>query len=173
MKNKKKSNKVLIGMPGCGKSTIGKLLAEKLGINFCDVDEYIEKRKNQKIVNIFKNGESFFRKIEKEAVKEVSQITPTVISTGGGVIKDSENIDVLKETGIIIFINRPLELILGDIETEGRPLLKDNIKALESLYSERYELYKEYCDFEIINNSTIDNVLEQITHLAKHYDFGR
>ncbi|GAA0180764.1 shikimate kinase [Clostridium sediminicola] len=173
MKNKKKSNKVLIGMPGCGKSTIGKLLSEKLEIEFYDVDAYIEKQQEQKIVDIFKNGESFFRKIEKEAIKVVSQKTPSVISTGGGVIKDKENIDVLKETGIIIFINRPLELIFKDITTDDRPLLKDNIKALESLYNERYQLYKKYCDFEIINNSTIENILEQIIHLTKNFDSGR
>jgi shikimate kinase len=160
-------NLVLIGMPGCGKSTIGHLLSEKLELPFCDIDEYIENKEKKKIKDIFKNGEAIFRKIEKQAVKEVSLKTPMVISTGGGVIKDEENITELKKNGIIIFINRPLGLIISDINTEDRPLLKEQSGALEKLYKERYQLYKMYCDYEIKNISSLEGVVEEVFGLVR------
>jgi replication-associated recombination protein RarA len=96
---------VLIGMPGCGKSAIGQILAVKLGMSFLDVDTFIEADTEQTITEMFKNGEEGFRDIEAKAVLQVSEKAPVVISTGGGVIKRYENILNLKKNGIIIYIN--------------------------------------------------------------------
>jgi shikimate kinase len=158
----KNTNIVLIGMPGCGKTTIGKLLAEKLNKSFIDVDSYIERVENRTIPEIFLQGESYFRDIETKAVKNVAKSEGQIISTGGGVIKRKENIETLKENGIIIFIDRPVEDIASDVDTENRPLLKDKKEALFTLYKERYDLYKASCDYQVKNEESIDFVLDKI-----------
>lgn len=159
-------NIVLIGMPGCGKTTIGKYISESLNIEFCDVDEYIVKRENKSITEIFENGEEHFRKIESESVKEVSSTYPKIISTGGGVVKNYKNIEVLRKKGIIIFINRPLKDISDDVDIQNRPLLKDGTEKLYILYDQRYKLYKEYCDYEILNTN-LQECTEKIISILK------
>lgn len=154
-------NIVLIGMPCCGKTTIGKKLSEILKSDFCDVDEYIVNSTGKSINEIFENGEEFFRDIESKSIKEVSSCMPKVISTGGGAIKRKENIDSLKEKGTIFFINRPIEDICSDVDVKSRPLLKDGVDKIYKLYEERYDLYKNYCDHEIINTD-IDKCINQI-----------
>lgn len=149
-------------MPGCGKSTIGKLLSEKLGLDFCDVDEYIEKKEGLTIPQIFRYGEAHFRKIEEISVAEISKTYPKVISTGGGVVLKHKNIDNLKKNGIIIFINRPLENIISGLDISKRPLLKDGIEKIYNLYNERIELYKKYCDIEVMNDRKIEDTIESI-----------
>lgn len=155
-------NLVFIGMPGCGKTTIGRILAEKLHKSFFDVDEYIEKTTGRLIKEIFLDGEEAFRKIERKAVLELSKSTSSVISTGGGAVKDVNNIISLKENGIIFFIDRPLEDIINDLETKDRPLLKEGKHKVYKLYEERYNLYKEYCDFHIRNTETIEATVKKI-----------
>lgn len=161
-------NIVLIGILGCGKTTIGKALAEKTGIEFVDVDEYIEKRLNTTINDIFKQGgEDEFRKIETEAIKEVSSRLPCIISTGGGAIKKQENMKILGENSIIVFINRPIENITADIDISFRPLLAEGPSKLYSLYKERYPLYKKYADYEIINDRDVETIVNQLINLIK------
>ena len=164
-KNYRMKNIVLIGMPGCGKSVIGQILAEKLGMTFLDIDTYIEESTKHTITEIFKNGEEGFRDIEAKAVEEVSEKAPAVISTGGGVIKRYENILNLKKNGIIIYINRPIENIAVDIDVEARPLLSKDPSQLYRLYKERGPLYKKYCDHEIMNIGNIDDVVSNIIEI--------
>ncbi|NLY46875.1 MAG: shikimate kinase [Tissierella sp.] len=161
-------NIVLIGMPGCGKTTIGKLLSDQLNIKYCGIDEYIEKSTGKTIPEIFKNGEERFRRIEREAVKEISKEENTVIATGGGVIKYIENIDNLRKSGIIVYINRPLENIIEDIDIDNRPLIKDKKEKLYTLYEERYLLYKEYCDYEVMNTGSLQEVTQKIIGIIKN-----
>lgn len=158
-------NIVLIGMPGCGKSEIGKILAEKLEMILLDMDTYIEKSTKCTITEIFKNGEEGFRDIEAKAVVELSEKTSAVISTGGGVIKRYENILNLKKNGIIIYINRPIKNIEADIDVETRPLLTQEPYKLYRLFEERGNLYKKYCDHEIMNISNIDDVVNNIIEI--------
>jgi shikimate kinase len=161
------SNIILIGMPGCGKTTIGKILAERLNREFIDIDAFIEKTEGTTIPEIFKKGEDHFRDIESRAVKQVAGKSKVIISTGGGVIKRHKNIEALRDNGLILFINRPIENIAGDVDTENRPLLNKDKSALYNLYEERYELYKAYCDIEIINDEPIDIVLERILNVVE------
>ena len=162
-----KSNIILVGMPGCGKTTIGKLVAERLGYEFCDLDEYIVVKEKMTIDEMFENGEDYFRDIESSGVRDVSKMKNTVISTGGGVVKRQENIDALKKDGDIIFIDRPLENIISDVDTDSRPLLKDGKDRLYKLFEERYKLYQDCCDIEIVNDCEIDALVEKIVELIK------
>jgi len=155
-------NIVLIGMPGSGKTTIAKALNRRLGLKFVDVDEYIEKYSGKSIPELFSVSESHFRNFESEAILRLSMDHSLVIATGGGVVKNNININRLKKNGVIIFIDRPIENIAGDVEISKRPLLKDGVNKLYDLYNERYELYKKYSHFRVVNDSEIENVVENI-----------
>jgi len=155
-------NIVLIGMPGCGKTTLGKVLSENLGLKFVDVDKYIEEKSGKTISQLFDISEEYFRSVESEVVYELSKEKPSVISTGGGVIKNYINIERLKETGIVIFIDRPIDNIISDVEVSTRPLLKDGVHKLHELFKERYEIYKKCCDLHVMNDSDINETVKRI-----------
>ena len=130
-------NIVLIGMPGCGKTTLGKILNKELSMEFYDMDNYIERKTDKKISELFEKGENYFRDIESLACEELSKNKNVIISTGGGVIKRKENIDFLKENGIVIFIDRSVDDIIGDVDISKRPLLKEGKEKVLKLYEER------------------------------------
>ena len=162
---REKQNIVLVGMPGSGKTTIGKLIAEKTGMKFIDSDEEIVKRAGKSISEIFgKVGESGFREIESEVILSLSSNQHSVIATGGGAILNKKNIELLKENGKIYFIDRDLK----DIEaTSDRPL-SSNKADLEKRYKERYPLYCSRSDKKIeIGN---DKYLNMQKILEDFYD---
>lgn len=169
MKNKIIVNKniVFIGLPGCGKTSMGKAVAERLSIPFYDVDEYIEKKEGRLIKEIFLQGEDYFRKLESEAIEEISNKCPSVIATGGGAVKVSYNMEVLKRKSIIIFINRPIENIIRDIKISTRPLLAEGPEKLFELYEERYFLYKKYSDVEVLNDLDFKETVDKIVNHLK------
>jgi len=119
------------------------------------------------ITEIFKNGEAAFRDIESLAIDKLSEKTSVIISTGGGVIKKQKNILNLKKKGVIIYINRPIENIVTDINVEGRPLLAKDPAKLSRLFDERGPLYKRYCDYEIMNIRGVDDVVNSIIEIYK------
>jgi shikimate kinase len=160
-------NIVLIGMPGSGKTTIGKILSNKLNMFFYDADEYIEKKEQKTIKEIFENGEEYFREIEAKAIEEICETCPSVIATGGGVIKKEENMKVLMKNSIIIFIDMPLEKIIKNINADTRPLLTNNLSRIHNLYEERYPLYKKYCDIHVINKGSVHEITCKILELLE------
>lgn len=156
---KDKMNIVLIGMPSSGKTTVGKAISEKLCKDFTDSDEGIVRSAGKSIPDIFAcYGESIFRGIEKEVIKTLSMKNSQIISTGGGVILNDENIEVLKGNGRVYFLDRPLEKL---ITTSDRPL-SSNRSDLEKRYRERYELYKRAADVVIDGSGTVDEVAKLI-----------
>ena len=160
---KEKQNIVLIGMPGSGKSTIGKALAEKLGRDFIDTDDVITE-KHGIISDIFATkGEKYFRDIETEAVKKTAKKGGIVIATGGGAIMRKENVRALRQNGIIFFLNRPLDDI---IPTSDRPLSSD-IESLRKRFEERYPIYKATGDFEIAIDGKVENAVNRILECLK------
>ena len=143
-------NIVLIGMPGVGKTTIGKQLACELAREFVDVDEYIEQQAGMSIPEMFAVSEEFFREREAAVIRELSARGNMVIATGGGVIKVAANIQTLKSTGLVLFLNRSIDDILVDMDADYRPLLKDNPREkLQQLYHERYDKYLGCADYTI------------------------
>lgn len=157
-----KENIVLIGMPGSGKSTIGRILGEKLDLLFIDLDKEIEKYSGQSIPSLFEKGEDHFRKIESEVAVSFSKQKSLVIATGGGIILREANVEALREKGIIIFLNRKIEIIAEDVITSTRPLLTEGVVKLYQIYNERIELYLKYSDIMIENNKTPHVAIKQI-----------
>lgn len=164
MKNLK-SNIVLIGMPGCGKTTVGKVLAKRLGYKFCDMDSYIQEISKKTIKELFENGEENFRDWETKACEELSRCRNTIIASGGGVVKREKNIEILKKSCTILFIDRPVERIINDVDINSRPLLKDGKERLYNLYDERYELYKKAADIQILNKGYLRDTIDIIINI--------
>lgn len=161
-------NIVLIGLPGCGKTTLGKLIAKGLGFSFIDCDEVIEKNEKKAISKIFEEfGEDTFRDIETKTLKSLLTVQNAVIATGGGCVERSENFEILKSLGTVIFVNRPVEKIIEDIDTSKRPLLTDGKARLYTLNERRLPLYKEVCDLDIWVDSTPEAATEKILNEVK------
>ena len=159
-------NIVLIGIPGCGKSTIGYRMSQKINYSFFDADKYLEEKENRIISDIFsKEGEEYFRKLETKYLKDLSKKEQIIISTGGGAVKKKENIDILKQNGIIIFLDRTIEDISKE-NHENRPLLQ-NIENLWKLYDERINLYRKYADIIIKNDDDMNVIVERIITTLK------
>ena len=158
-------NIVLIGMSGCGKSTIGKLVADKLGKTFVDTDIKIIEKIGMSIADYFAvYGEASFREIETQVIQELAGERGLVISTGGGVVKDPYNLSLLKLNGHIIWIHRDLELLESG---EGRPLAPD-AEATRKLYAERLPLYTAAAESIAENNGTEkDGVCAVLTAFQK------
>ncbi len=156
-----KQNIVLIGMPSSGKTTLGKIIAEKTGKKFIDTDALITEKYGN-IPDIFKDkGEEYFRGLESKVITEVSVLQSSVIATGGGAILNPENIDSLKANGILIFIDRPLDML---ITTDDRPL-SSNIEQLKKRYEERYDIYCRSADYIINADGDIEENTKRIAEV--------
>ena len=155
-------NIILIGMPGSGKSTFGKMLAQKLGREFVDADTYLEEKEGKTIKELFTVSEDCFRDAEERTIQDLAQKEGLVIATGGGVVKRERNITHLKKTGIILFIDRKPEDIVTDVEVGTRPLLADGTKKVFDLYNERIALYRKSADVAVENKGSLDEVMEEM-----------
>ena len=150
-------NVVLIGMPGCGKSAIGRALARRLGKSFVDLDHEIVDRAGRPIPEIFaREGEGAFRALESELVREAGARTGCILSTGGGVVTRRENYAPLHQNGVIVHIRRDLSLL----PTEGRPVSQS--MDLGELWQRREPLYDAFADLTVDNDRTIEDAAEEI-----------
>ena len=150
-------NIVLIGMPGCGKSTIGKALANKLGKTFVDADEEIVKLAGMSIPQIFeKEGEAGFRAWETKALAELGKRSGLVIATGGGCVTQQRNYPLLHQNGTLLWIKRSID----QLPTEGRPLSQKG--KLQEMYAIREPMYRQFADNTIENCGSIVDAVEQI-----------
>lgn len=153
-------NLILIGMPGSGKTTIGRILAERLGRCFIDLDEEVEKIAGLSIPEIFeKDGEAGFRKLESDVIAEFGNHSSLVISTGGGCVTRQENYPNFHQNGTICWIRRNLDLL----PTDGRPLSQKN--HLEEMYQVRKPMYESFADLTVDNDTTPDDAVNRILAL--------
>ena len=158
-----KLNIVLIGVPGVGKTTLGKLVAEQFNKEFVDMDSLIVNKENMLIKEIFdKYGEAYFRNLESNLCKKLESKNNLVISTGGGVILNKENIKSLAKNGLIIFLDKDLDLFTLSDE---RPLTK-NKEELKKIRDLRYNLYLSSCDVLINLNNNLDKNKEKIMEVV-------
>ena len=153
-------NIILIGMPGCGKSTIGKILAEKTGKRFVDADEEIKLLANCSIPDIFTiHGESYFRQLETDVLSKLGKQSGLVIATGGGCVTQIRNYDLLHQNGSIVWIQRNIDLL----PTDGRPLSFG--ADLQTMYHTRKPLYNSFADYTVSNDSTPENTVINILNV--------
>ena len=164
----------IIGLTGCGKSSLSLLLAEYLSYSFYDLDNLIEERENKSINLIFsEHGQPYFRNIESIVLESVSNKNKSVISTGGGIVVTEKNIPIMKNSGTVVFIDRNPEVIIENIDDSKRPLIKDNKNYIFEMYNQRHDLYikasdiifkydKWDSDINITFKSFIKNISEYI-----------
>ena len=151
------NNIVLIGMPGCGKSSVGKLLAEKTGKKLIDADQAIVESAGCPIPEIFKqDGEEGFRKIETKVLRELGKLSGVIIATGGGCVTRPENYPLLHQNGVIFWLQRDI----SKLPTNGRPISQAN--PLEKLYADRKDKYAAFADVVIDNNGTLEETVDAI-----------
>ena len=166
-----RENLILIGFMGTGKTSLGKLLANRLGRGFIDLDQKIERDANMTIPEIFeKHGEKYFRELEKKAVREVSERKNLVIATGGGTVKDAENVRLLKNSGVIICLTTEPEEIFRRTERRGeRPVLdgsEDRLATIKKLLAER-EIFYSQADYTI--DTTDWSPLQIMNDICEHF----
>ena len=158
-----KENIVLTGMPGSGKSTVGKLL-DIDGFTFVDTDEEIEKKCGCSIKELINDkGEKYFRNLETEVIKDISSKNCQIISTGGGAVLRQENVDFLKRNGRIFFLDSDFSRLCP---TDSRPL-SDTKEKLEKLYNERIDIYKKTADIIVPDLSSEKDEADFILNARK------
>ncbi len=153
-------NIILIGMPGCGKTTVAGVLADLTGRELIDTDELIVKNEGRPIPDIFAaDGEEYFRASESRVAVEVGKLGGKIISTGGGIVTKDVNLDALRQNGTLFFIRRDLSLLSRD----GRPL---SLGAdLDAMYKKRLPLYLGFADFTVDNCSSVQECAEAIANI--------
>lgn len=166
---KSKQNVVLIGMPSSGKTTVGKEVAKLLNKEFVDSDDEIVRFAGVSIPEIFeKSGEAEFRNLESKIIKELSALQGKVIATGGGAILRPENLDLLKQNGVVVFLDRSLENL---ITTDDRPLSSSR-EMLKKRYDERYYIYKAAADIIIDANGDVLENTNKVKEGFLNENFG-
>ena len=151
-------NVVLIGMPGCGKSTVASLLAKQLNREMVDADAEIEMRAGKTIPEIFaEDGEEIFRQLETQVLEDLGKQSGLIIATGGGCVTKQRNYRLLHQNSTIFWLKRNLELL----PTDGRPLSQSN--KLEDMYKVRQPMYEAFADCIVDNNTSLSNTIATIT----------
>ena len=154
---KQMENIVLVGMPGCGKSTVGGMLAALLHKKFVDIDAEIVKQAGMSIPEIFqKSGEDGFREWETQVLTQIGKESGLVIATGGGAVTRSENYPLVHQNGRIVWLKRSIH----SLPTDGRPLSQKN--RLEEMYAVRKPMYEAFSDCAVVNDGDLNETVKQI-----------
>ncbi len=159
----------LTGMPGCGKTSLGKKIAKETGLPFADLDDVITKAAGMTVNEIFATwGEEAFRRAETNALCTLTRAFPMIISTGGGTVINTVNRKIMRCWGRIVLVDRPLEDILGDVRTDSRPLLHEGgEEAVRRLYAERERAYRESADYAIVNSGDYLETVRKMIRLLR------
>ena len=160
---------IFVGPMGAGKSTLAKKLAKQLGRDFIDTDRLIE-AEHGPITEIFDSkGESHFRDLETAAF-ETAIDTAGVVATGGGVVLSSSNRELMKR-GVVVFLDTTQDAVVGRVNLEKRPLLKNNPDRWQEIYDQRLALYREVADIEVFTGTRpIKDLLAEISEKIEHHE---
>lgn len=163
-------NIILCGLPMCGKTSIGKMLSEKLGWSFIDTDRLIETQKDRPCREIFiEEGELAFRKFEKEQITTLNGLSKCVIALGGGTLLDRDNVKAVQKCGTLIYLQAAADLLWTRTRERGIPAFlgfDDPEKAFYELAKKRIPHYEEAAHYTIETGQlTIDEITWQVTHL--------
>lgn len=155
-------NILLVGMPGCGKSTVGRALAKQLGKRFVDADDVIVEKAGMPIPEIFaRDGEPGFRAVETAVLAELGKQSGQVLATGGGCVTQTRNYPLLHQNGTIFWLQRDI----AKLPTDGRPLSQSN--KLADMYAVRKPMYESFADHAIDNDSDLAHTIAQIMEVLK------
>lgn len=161
----------LIGLMGAGKTSVGKVLAKRLSMEFIDIDSFIEENENITINEIFASkGEEYFRKLETQAINLICSKDNQVISTGGGAVQDTDNLDILKRNSKVVYLKAIAKTLYERIKNEtNRPLLKveNPLKKLEELLVNREE---NYLKADIVVDTEDKDVQEILKNILSNID---
>lgn len=156
---------ILIGLPASGKTSVGRALARRLDMPFYDCDEAVETAAGQSVSAIFsQHGETFFRDMESKILEDLCSRERCVIATGGGAVLRQENRLLLRRSGVVFWLDRPLEDIMPTDFQAGRPLLAEGRQALERLAAARRGLYAS-CACHRIPESLLEKAVEDIENI--------
>ncbi len=159
----------LIGMQGCGKSSLGKRVARETGLSFTDTDAMVAGSIGGTVNDFFAQyGEETFRKAETGALALLTRAKPMMISTGGGTVMNPVNRHIMRCWGTIVLIDRPLEEILTDIKLDRRPTLRDGgLEEVERVYRERIPVYRELADIVVRNDQGYHMAVYTLSRLVR------
>jgi len=159
----------LIGMPGSGKTTLGRKLAQALALPFTDMDARIEALAGLPIPLLFaERGEPEFRRLERQVLRGCSEEPFQVIATGGGTVLCEKNVSIMRETGTVLWIDRPLGLISNGLRQDTRPLLAgDAVERLHALYVQREALYRAAAHLRANAGGTMEEALRRALTLLE------
>ena len=162
---KKMRNLTIVGMPGCGKSTVAKQLSKMTGRTVVDTDKIVEQMSGKKPADLIRTeGVESLRRWETKALKSVAYESGQIIATGGGIVTVPENLPILKENSTVVFLNRPNE----HLSTYNRPL-SSTPEAIEKLSKERLPLYRKVCDIEIKDTRSHKAFFSATPKKLKHF----
>ena len=159
----------LIGMMGCGKSTLGKLLSRRLSCSFIDLDEEIVRYEGRSIPEIFAEvGDAGFRLCETAALRCAVDEAPCVIATGGGIVTREENIALMRSAGLVVWLNRPLEEIILHVRQDTRPNLSgDKQERMRTLFAQREALYTAAAHIQFDNSAAPEQSARMLADLIQ------
>lgn len=160
------NNIYLIGMPGCGKSTIGTEISKRLNRVFLDLDAYIEMQEDTTIPELFMHGEAYFRDLESKYLRQAAANCGMVIATGGGIVLRQENVAVMQRSGRIVFIDTDPERLIANSPLSGRPLIGEDKNRVFTLYEQRYDKYCAAADVRVENNGGLDEITARVLEIC-------
>jgi len=171
VKAQKKSNIALIGMTSVGKTELSRAIAKQLGMDYISIDELIVQNTGKTISEIFaEGGENYFRKIETEAINQISNARNAIIDTGGGSCLEQKNVDMIKSIAYTIFLVRKPEHIWDEIDLSNRPLLQDiTFKNFKLMFQKRLDSYFKCSDLIYFTNSNLKITEETLLNEIKNY----
>ena len=165
------NNLILIGMMGCGKTTVGRLLADKLGRELVDTDALIEAREGRRVAEIFaRRGEAGFRALELAACRELGRRQDLVISCGGGLPLQPGCMAALKENGAVFWLNRDPGETYDGLDVSGRPLAQQGREAFLERYAQRAPVYRGHADYVITGVKTPAQAASAIAAIAENLE---